>query len=79
MTDDTPPTIEQLWTQAGIHPNPEQRVRQAMLGCAPAHELFDLIQVNKRDGVEAPRSFNDYKVAVDKDRCPSGVELVEIA
>jgi CRISPR-associated protein Csd2 len=32
-------------------------------GCAPAHRLFDLIQVRLRDGVKVPRSFGDYEVS----------------
>jgi CRISPR-associated protein Csd2 len=31
-------------------------------GSAPAHRLFDMIQVRLRDGVKAPRSFRDYEV-----------------
>jgi CRISPR-associated protein Csd2 len=56
----------------------DQRRRQAMLGCAPAHELFDLVFVKKKDGVDAPRSFTDYEVTVHKDRLQKGVELLEI-
>jgi CRISPR-associated protein Csd2 len=56
----------------------DQRRRQAMLGCAPAHELFGLVSVKKKDGVDAPRSFADYEVNVHKDRLPKGVELLEI-
>ena len=31
------------------------------LGCAPAHKLFDSVKVERREGVEVPRSFSDYK------------------
>jgi CRISPR-associated protein Csd2 len=55
-----------------------QRRRQAMLGCAPAHELFDLVAVTKKPGVEAPRDFSDYEVTVHRDRVPSGVTLLEL-
>lgn len=55
-----------------------QRRRQAMLGCAPAHELFDLIEVRRREGVEAPRAFGDYTVSVHRERLPAGVSLLEI-
>ena len=47
-----------------------------MLGCAPAHELFDLIQVKKK--VESPRAFGDYEVTVQRDRVPAGVTLLEM-
>ena len=62
----------------GTDSDPAQRARQAVLGCAPAHKLFDLIEVQKEPAVESPRSFADYKVSVHKDRVPAGVELIEI-
>jgi len=33
---------------------------QSPYGDAHAHSLFELIKVKKRDGVEAPRAFQDY-------------------
>lgn len=62
----------------GTDTDPVQRRRQAMLGCAPAHELFDLIAVKRKDGVEAPRAFADYEVTVQRDRVPPGVTLLEL-
>jgi CRISPR-associated protein Csd2 len=62
----------------GTDTDPEQRRRQAMLGCAPAHELFDLVEVRKKAGVEAPRSFADYDVTVHRDRLPAGLSLLEV-
>jgi CRISPR-associated protein Csd2 len=62
----------------GTDTDAEQRRREAMLGCAPAHDLFDLIQVKKRDDVDPPRSFGDYKVTVHHDRVPRGVTLLEL-
>ena len=49
--------------------------RQAMLGCAPAHKLFETVQVTGPDETEAPRSFADYKVVVNESAIPDGVEL----
>ena len=43
------------------------------LGCAPAHKLFDLVKVEHKDGVTAPRSYGDYTVSVDETHLPSGV------
>jgi CRISPR-associated protein Csd2 len=62
----------------GTDSDPAQRRRQAMLGCAPAHELFDLVAVKKKSGVEAPREFSDYEVTVHHDRVPPGVTLLEM-
>lgn len=64
-----------VFKHVGNDSDSAQRQRQAMLGCAPAHELFQLIDVRKRPGVEAPRSFADYEVTVHRDRVPAGVEL----
>lgn len=43
------------------------------LGNAPAYKLFDTIHVHKKDGVVAPRSYNDYEVTVDEDKVPEQV------
>lgn len=53
--------------------NAEQRKQQAILGCAPAHKLFDLVKVQKKPGVEAPRKYEDYEVCFDDKRLPKGV------
>lgn len=46
------------------------------LGNAPAYKLFDAVHVQKREGVESPRSFSDYgDIVVDMDSIPSGVEV----
>ena len=50
----------------------------SMLGNAPANVLFDKIVISKKDGVEVPRSFNDYEITVDENM-PEGVELQEKA
>ncbi|MCL4503629.1 MAG: type I-C CRISPR-associated protein Cas7/Csd2 [Deltaproteobacteria bacterium] len=34
------------------------------LGKAPAHKLFDLIQVQRKAGVASPRKFQDYEVSL---------------
>lgn len=46
------------------------------LGCCPSHVLFDMIKVDKLTDNLPPRSYQDYKVNVEKD-VPSGVELIE--
>ena len=46
------------------------------LGNAPAHKLFDLIDIKRVEGSEGPaRSFKDYVVTVGS--VPDGVEIVE--
>ncbi|MFT3719141.1 type I-C CRISPR-associated protein Cas7/Csd2 [Pseudorhodoferax sp.] len=44
------------------------------LGNAPAHALFDRIQVRKT--VEVPRAFSDYEVRIDEAGMPSNVTLL---
>ena len=47
-----------------------------MLGNAPAHKLFDLIDIQRKEGSEGPaRSFKDYEVKVGA--APAGVEIIE--
>ncbi len=48
------------------------------LGNAPASQLFDLIKVNRKESVNAPRSFSDYEIVVDIDNLPKGVTLEEL-
>lgn len=58
-----------------------QRVRQAMLGCAPAHHLLDLGRVIDIPALKAqgktPRAYSDYEQAmkINTDCVPVGVEL----
>lgn len=47
------------------------------LGNAPAHKLFDLVSVKKKDDVEAPRQFSDYAVTFDTAALPAGVAVEE--
>jgi CRISPR-associated protein Csd2 len=51
---------------------------ESRLGNAPAHKLFERIQVNRKATVEAPRSFTDYDVRVDESAVPSGVRLLRL-
>lgn len=48
------------------------------LGNTPAHKLFDLVDVKKKEGVDAPRSFADYDISIDVDNLPEGVAIEEI-
>ena len=45
----------------------------SMFGNAPAHKLFDLVKVHKKEGIDSPRSFSDYDVEIDLDHLPKGV------
>lgn len=50
----------------------------SVLGNAPAHELFDLVKVERRDGAKPVRAYEDYDVVLDGQNVPKGVEIIEI-
>ena len=54
--------FEHVGTQA--ESNAEQNRREARLGCAHAHQLFETIKVRLRDESKQPVSFADYEVSV---------------
>ena len=64
-----------LFRHVGTDSDAAQREKQAKLGCAPAHKLFDLVHVEKKPEVLYPRSFRDYNASVALDRVPAGVEI----
>ncbi|MFZ6750512.1 type I-C CRISPR-associated protein Cas7/Csd2 [Undibacterium sp. Ren11W] len=47
------------------------------LGNAPAHKLFERIQVARKEGVEVPRGFADYEVQIQDADLPAGVTLLK--
>lgn len=53
-----------LFKHVGTDSDTEQRKRQAILGCAPAHTLFELVEsaIAKRKDIDAPRSIADYEL-----------------
>jgi CRISPR-associated protein Csd2 len=57
--------------------NAGQNAREAKLGCAHAHELFEGIKVSLKEGKEFPESFADYVVENTwaADNLPKGVKL----
>ncbi len=64
-----------IFKHIGTDTDEKQRLRQAKLGCAPAHKLFDLVHVQKKAEVDAPRSYRDYDAWVELDRLPNGVQI----
>ena len=49
---------------------------ESELGNAPSHKLFDLVQVHRREGVQAPRAYTDYEVRIDEAAVPAGVTCI---
>lgn len=71
-----------IFKHEGWDPDLAQRQRQALLGCAPAHKLFDLVEKNihKKADVKAPRSFDDYSGSLPtaeniRKNLPKGVSI----
>ena len=62
-----------VFKHEGTDSDPEQRSRQAKLGCAPAHRLFDLLTVERKDPDKPPRRFADYQLTFQASRLPAGV------
>ena len=49
----------------------------SVLGNAPANKLFDRVKVEKKSE-DAPRSFGDYEVTINRDNLPAGVTVEEL-
>lgn len=64
-----------IFKHIGTDTDAVQRARQAKLGCAPAHKLFDLVKVARKPSVSYPRSYRDYDAAVSLDKLPKGVQI----
>ena len=64
-----------IFKHVGTDTDEVQRAKQAKLGCAPAHKLFELVHVRKKADVEFARSYGDYDAEVDINRVPAGVEI----
>ena len=48
------------------------------LGDAPAHKLFERVEVKRKPGVEVARSFSDYGVIIARDGLSNRVEVIEL-
>jgi CRISPR-associated protein Csd2 len=77
-----------VFKHVGTDSDATQRVRQAMLGCAPAQRLLDfsgpgrkqtnaIIEIDHQTDLKgSPRTFADYVVKTYPERLPTGVELL---
>lgn len=65
-----------IFRHVGTDTDEKQRQKQAKLGCAPAHQLFELVQVEKKPDVAVPRNYSDYSVRINVSKCPSGVDIL---
>lgn len=51
---------------------------ESHLGNARAGQLFDLVQIKLKEGVEYPRSFSDYTVTINKEGLPQNITVEEL-
>jgi CRISPR-associated protein Csd2 len=51
---------------------------ESKLGNAPAHKLFERIQIQRKPEIDVPRKFGDYDVNVDTDSMQQGVTLTRL-
>lgn len=64
-----------IFRHVGTDSDAGQREKQAILGCAPAHKLFDLANIQLKSGVTVPRKRTDYMVTLKASAVPKGVEI----
>jgi CRISPR-associated protein Csd2 len=64
-----------IFRHSGTDSDMEQRKRQAKLGCAPAHKLFNLVEVKKTTKEVIPRMISDYQLLIHFSKRPKGVDI----
>lgn len=62
-----------IFRHTGTDSDLNQRKRQARLGCAPSHKLFDLVHLEKK--TEYPRCLGDYTSVIRLEDRPTGVDI----
>ncbi len=50
----------------------------SMLGNAPAHKLYESVEVKQKSDVLCPRSITDYDIIVKTDSLPTGITVEDI-
>ncbi len=51
---------------------------ESKLGNARSAQLFELVKVEKHEGVDYPRHFGDYRITIDRNNLPAGVTIEEL-
>jgi len=62
-----------IFRHVGTDTDLAQRDKQAKLGCAPAHKLFELVKIMRKARI--PRNYTDYQLQIDLSAIPKGVEI----
>jgi CRISPR-associated protein Csd2 len=67
-----------IFKHFGTNGTEEEKKKQAMLGNAQAHKLFELITAKRSGDTSKPaRAFSDYVINVNKPGLPKGITLEE--
>nr|WP_288975841.1 type I-C CRISPR-associated protein Cas7/Csd2 [uncultured Shuttleworthia sp.] len=53
----------------------KQNASEALLGCAPVYQIFELLSAKKKEGVDVPRDYHDYDVIFHKSKLPKGITV----
>lgn len=64
-----------IFKHIGTDSDEVQRIRQAKLGCAPAHKLFELVNIARKATVEQPRNYRDHDCTIKLSAVPNGIEV----
>lgn len=51
---------------------------QSALGNAPAHKLFEALQITRKAGIDVPRAYSDYEVSLSQAEVPANVEVFDL-
>lgn len=50
---------------------------ESALGNAPAHKLFELVKITRKNATKPARDVADYEILVDGNNLPAGVSIIE--
>jgi CRISPR-associated protein Csd2 len=51
---------------------------ESALGNAPAHRLFERVEISRKDPAAPPRAFSDYAVSINRENVPAGITIHEM-
>ncbi|MCR4889421.1 MAG: type I-C CRISPR-associated protein Cas7/Csd2 [Ruminococcus sp.] len=64
-----------IFKHVGTDSDEKQRERQSKLGCAAAHKLFELVNIEKKKEIEIARDYRDYDIKISMSGIPNGVDV----
>ena len=64
-----------IFQHVGTDTNEQQRQKQAVIGCAPAHKLFDLVEIKRKSDIKLARNYKDYDISINVNEIPNGIKV----